>query len=110
MKPGEKLKRVRRNLPGDPTPYEVDEALGFTKGRTQSYERGSAKPSREYLEAFEKAYGIPGSVILDPSDEDPLVTLGRGSTMYTSETTVHRLPENTRERLPVPGASPYLVP
>ena len=110
MKPGEKLKRVRRNLPGDPTQYEVDEALGFTKGRTQSYERGSAKPSREYLEAFEKAYGIPGSVILDPSDEDPLVTLGRGSTMYTSETTVHRLPENTRERLPVPGASPYLVP
>lgn len=110
MTPGQKLKRARHNLPGDPTQFEIDEALGFTRGRTQSYERGSAKPSMEYLRALERVFGVPPDYILDPSDDYGLPITSRNRTTAGSETTLHKLPENAAERFPVPGASPYLVP
>lgn len=70
MTPGEKLRRARQLL-GLRAAHDVDDALGFTKGRTSIYERDRAKPSQEYLLKFQKKYGIPGTWVLDPADTPP---------------------------------------
>ncbi len=57
----------------------------------------------EYLRAFQRVFGVSPDYILDPSDDYGLTSAG------VAETALHKLSES-KERLPGPGASPYLVP
>ncbi len=72
---GEKLKRARLSLPGHPTQYAVDAALGVKPGRTAKYEQGPGPRgiSQDYSRAWDKVFGefVPWSYVEDPADSPP---------------------------------------
>jgi len=69
IKAGEKLRRARV-LRGW-TQIQCDEFAQVKIGRTQSYERGSANPSREFIRPLAEAWHIPVDWFFDGEDDSP---------------------------------------
>ncbi|MGV3619096.1 MAG: LexA family protein [Fimbriimonas sp.] len=75
MTQGQKLKRARMVLPGEPTQKAIDSLFGFERGRTGKYEQGPGPRGipLDYRQAWEKHFGhlVPWSYIEDPRDNWP---------------------------------------
>jgi transcriptional regulator with XRE-family HTH domain len=79
ISPSEKLRRARVLIGA--SQYDCDDLAGVKLGRTFSYERGKAQPSREFIEPLARAWSIDVDWFFDGVDNLPSVRSAASSTV-----------------------------
>lgn len=93
MKPGERIKKFRREK--RLTQKNLEGSIGYSQGFISEIERGVKEPSREFLIKLTEIYGISSDYILYGSEEEQKKYL----TLREAEAQYEILPSSTKKLL-----------